>query len=164
MASGKKNAALAADDRRPAVQDTVKIGYATMPLHFKLMSAAFHTFQQPATQPGRARLITIGYSHYVDRVRWVLDLSPLGARPGGSAQYTEDVHPPGLCAAHPSSPSPASRSHSQRVFPCAQEHVRGAIGHSWQGFVDSNTGAAGWRGGARLLRDRGPAGRAVSAQ
>ena len=33
-------------------------------------------------------MVTIAYSHYVDRVRWILDLSPL------RDMYTEDAHPP----------------------------------------------------------------------
>lgn len=61
-----------------------------MPLHFKVMSAVFHAWQQPGVLPGQARLITIAYSHYVERVRWVIDLSPL------RDAYTEDAHPPGL--------------------------------------------------------------------
>ena len=77
-------------DERPAIQNTRKITAAGLPLHFKAMGAIFHSFQQPGTLPGQARLITIAYSHYVERVRWVLDLSPLRER------YTEDAHPPGL--------------------------------------------------------------------
>ena len=83
-------AKLAQRDGRPAIQNTRKITAAGLPLHFKAMGAIFHSFQQPGTLPGQARLITIAYSHYVERVRWVLDLSPLRER------YTEDAHPPGL--------------------------------------------------------------------
>ena len=39
-------------------------------------------------RPGSARLITIRYSHYNERARWALDLSPM--------PYTEDAHPPGF--------------------------------------------------------------------
>ena len=81
---------LRAEDTRPAIQNTHKFTYAGLPLHFKVMSAIFHAWQQPGTRPGYARLITIAYSHYVERARWVLDRSPLADK------YTEDAHPPGL--------------------------------------------------------------------
>lgn len=44
--------------------------------------------QSYGTKPGWARLVTIRYSHYCERARWVLDRTPL--------EYTEDSHPPGL--------------------------------------------------------------------
>jgi len=49
-------------------------------------------FSQPGDEldRGHPRLITIPYSHYVDRARWALDLSPW------AATYTEDGHPPGF--------------------------------------------------------------------
>lgn len=95
MGSGDGNNKSNADvqmqhDRRPAIQNTKKFKYHELPLHFKAMSALFHAWQKPGTLPGQARLITIAYSHYVERVRWVLDLSPL------REAYTEDAHPPGL--------------------------------------------------------------------
>jgi hypothetical protein len=83
-------AGLTKEDTRPAIQNTRKFTYNALPLHFKVMSAIFHAWQQPGTIDGHARLITIAYSHYVERARWVLDLSPL------AEQYTEDAHPPAL--------------------------------------------------------------------
>ena len=77
-------------DTRPAIQNTHKFTAAALPLHFKVLRAVWRTFQQPADRPGCARLISISYSHYVERVRWVLDLSPL------RLMYSEDAHPPGL--------------------------------------------------------------------
>lgn len=44
--------------------------------------------QSYGIQSGAARLISIRYSHYNERARWALDLSPL--------PYTEDAHPPGF--------------------------------------------------------------------
>lgn len=88
--TGKADLAQHTHDPRPAIQDTKKFSYQKLPLHFKAMGAVFHAWQQPGTVPGQARLITIAYSHYVERVRWVLDLSPL------RDSYTEDAHPPGL--------------------------------------------------------------------
>ena len=44
--------------------------------------------QSYGTRTGEARLISIRYSHYNERARWALDLSPLA--------YTEDAHPPGF--------------------------------------------------------------------
>jgi glutathione S-transferase len=89
MASSSK-AALAKDDSRPAIQNTRKLTADSLPWHFKAMSAVCNAWQQPGTRPGQARLITIAYSHYVERARWVLDLSPL------RDMYDEDAHPPGL--------------------------------------------------------------------
>ena len=48
----------------------------------------FNLFQSDGSEPGKARLVTIRYSHYCDRARWALDFTPL--------QYTEDSHPPGF--------------------------------------------------------------------
>ena len=56
----------------------------------QVMSAVCNACSQPGSQSGHARLVTIAYSHYVDRVRWILDLSPL------RDMYTEDAHPPVL--------------------------------------------------------------------
>jgi glutathione S-transferase len=61
-----------------------------MPPLFKALSAIINSMSQPGTKEGFARLITIPYSHYNERVRWVLDHSPLRDR------YTEDGHPPGF--------------------------------------------------------------------
>ena len=47
---------------------------------------ALWRLQSFGTRPGHARLISIRYSHYNERARWALDLSPL--------RYTEDAHPP----------------------------------------------------------------------
>jgi glutathione S-transferase len=44
--------------------------------------------QSYGRRAGDARLISIRYSHYNERARWALDLSPL--------PYTEDAHPPGF--------------------------------------------------------------------
>ena len=49
---------------------------------------ALWRLQSFGTRPGHARLISIRYSHYNERARWALDLSPL--------RYTEDAHPPGF--------------------------------------------------------------------
>ena len=85
-----KNELLAKHDARPAIQNTKKFTYNGLPSSFKAMSAVINAWQQPGTLPGHARLVTIAYSHYVERTRWVLDLSPLRNK------YTEDCHPPGL--------------------------------------------------------------------
>ncbi len=52
---------------------------------FKLINMFVRT---PATPPDGAKLVTIGFSHYVDKARWGLDLSPLRER------YVEDAHMP----------------------------------------------------------------------
>lgn len=44
--------------------------------------------QSFGSRPDQARLISIRYSHYNERARWALDLSPM--------LYTEDAHPPGF--------------------------------------------------------------------
>ena len=55
------------------------------PSFFKLLRA----FTRPAaTPPDGAKLVTIAFSHYVEKARWGLDLSPLRDR------YVEDAHMP----------------------------------------------------------------------
>lgn len=63
-----------------------------MNMPFKMLRGLVRLFSQPGDEldRGHPRLITIPYSHYVDRARWALDLSPW------AATYTEDGHPPGF--------------------------------------------------------------------
>lgn len=42
----------------------------------------------PSTPEDGAKLVTIGFSHYCEKARWALDLSPLRDR------YVEDAHMP----------------------------------------------------------------------
>lgn len=56
------------------------------------------------------RLITVGASHYCEKIRWALDL--LEASPTSPTFYTEDAHPPAFAAIStvPASGGEASRS------------------------------------------------------
>eukprot|EP00048_Salpingoeca_helianthica_P021363 m.11856 g.11856 ORF g.11856 m.11856 type:complete len:525 (+) comp5888_c0_seq1:23-1597(+) len=45
-------------------------------------------FSTNGTRAGHRRLVSIGISHYCEKVRWALDLA--------GCPYTEDMHPPGL--------------------------------------------------------------------
>lgn len=75
-------------DTRPAIMDMRKTTDDNMGLPLKIIGAVTNILQSPGTENGKARLVTIRYSHYCDRARWALDFTPL--------EYTEDGHPPGL--------------------------------------------------------------------
>jgi len=75
-------------DKRPAIMDMRKTKDGDGGLPFKIIGIVTNMLQSPGTEAGKARLVTIRYSHYCDRARWALDFTPL--------QYTEDSHPPGL--------------------------------------------------------------------
>mmetsp|Transcript_28051 Transcript_28051/g.81086 ORF Transcript_28051/g.81086 Transcript_28051/m.81086 type:complete len:387 (+) Transcript_28051:85-1245(+) len=63
-----------------------------------------------STKDQHARLISIGLSHYSEKVRWALDL--LEADPNSRLYYTEDAHPPAFqsFATVPASNGEASRA------------------------------------------------------
>jgi len=70
----------------------------TTPTTHKITTTAAPNLSVPAQNQTRnkshIRLITIGASHYCEKVRWGLDL--LEADPKSDVYYTEDAHPPVL--------------------------------------------------------------------
>jgi len=75
-------------DDRPPIMNLVNSDLTKLPLPWKIMSWVVKLLSSPGTQRGKARLVTIRYSHYCDRARWALNYSPL--------EFTEDAHPPGI--------------------------------------------------------------------
>eukprot|EP00040_Diaphanoeca_grandis_P005081 m.31299 g.31299 ORF g.31299 m.31299 type:complete len:394 (-) comp16434_c0_seq1:105-1286(-) len=75
-------------DDRPAIMNMPNSDLNKLPWPFHVSAWFIRFLSSPGTQSGKARLVTIRYSHYCDRARWALDLSPM--------EYTEDAHPPGL--------------------------------------------------------------------
>ena len=78
-----------------------------------LVDAFSSTGRRPAPSPTKdqhVRLISIGLSHYSEKVRWALDL--LEADPNTQLYYTEDAHPPAFqsFATVPASNGEASRA------------------------------------------------------
>ena len=78
-----------------------------------LVDAFSSTGRRPAPSPTKdqhVRLISIGLSHYSEKVRWALDL--LEADPNSKLYYTEDAHPPAFqsFATVPASNGEASRA------------------------------------------------------
>lgn len=78
-----------------------------------LVNAFSSTGQRAAPSPAKdqhVRLISIGLSHYSEKVRWALDL--LEADPNSAVYYTEDAHPPAFqsFATVPASNGEASRA------------------------------------------------------
>lgn len=78
-----------------------------------LVDAFSSTGRRPAPSPTKdqhIRLISIGLSHYSEKVRWALDL--LEADPNTKLYYTEDAHPPAFqsFATVPASSGEASRA------------------------------------------------------
>ena len=70
------------------VQDMPQASWANLPFPLKMVGSAL-TWLSPAVEdPDKLRLISIGISHYVEKVRWALDL--------GSREFTEDPHLPGV--------------------------------------------------------------------
>ncbi len=69
------------------LMDSVPIAVSDLSPFLKLIKCICK-LQSYGTRSGVARLISIRYSHYNERARWALDLSPLS--------YTEDAHPPGF--------------------------------------------------------------------
>lgn len=75
-------------DGRPPVMDMPKSLMKGMPAPFHIMKWICGLMSSAGAEEGKARLITIPYSHYCERARWVLSMTPLA--------FTEDGHPPGF--------------------------------------------------------------------